>query len=174
MKLQQLLNDLRTGSIFGPVLAILYSIEFQKRGLPHVHILLWLDIEKNEISPEIIDKWISAEIPDPSLDPLGYILIAEHMVHGPCGEKNFSCPCMKKGKCSKFYPKDFENETYFTDIGFTRYRRRDTGIYIRRDKHNLDNRWIVPHNIYLLKRYQAHINVEFVNKSRLLKSYVNM
>ena len=98
MKLQQLLNDLRSGCIFGPVLAILYSIEFQKRGLPHVHILLWLDRENNEITPEIIDKWISAEIPDPSKDPLGYILIAEHMVHGPCGDKNFNCPCMKKRK----------------------------------------------------------------------------
>jgi len=98
MKLQQLLNDLCSGCIFGPVLAILYSIEFQKKGLPHVHILLWLDRENNEITPEIIDKWISAEIPDPSKDPLGYILIAEHMVHGPCGDKNFNCPCMKKRK----------------------------------------------------------------------------
>lgn len=34
----------------------------------------------------------------------------------------------------------------------------------------------MPHNLLLLKRYQAHINVEFVNKSRLLKylcKYVN-
>ena len=29
MKLQQLLNDIRSGSIFGPISAILYTIEFQ-------------------------------------------------------------------------------------------------------------------------------------------------
>jgi len=87
MKLQELLHDIRSGSIFGPIVAILYSIEFQKRGLPHVHILVWLDKNGNEITPEMIDKWISAEIPDPSEDPLGYVLISEHMMHGPCGEK---------------------------------------------------------------------------------------
>jgi len=83
---------------------------------------------------------------------------------------------MKKGRCSKFYPKEFQEETTFTHTGFTVYRRRDTGIYIRRDNHNLDNRWVVPHNLELLKKYQAHINVEYVNKSRLLKylcKYVN-
>lgn len=56
-----------------------------------------------------------------------------------------------------------------TNNGFTQYRRRDTNIYIRRDNHNLDNRWVVPHNLYLLNKYQAHINVEYVNKSKLLK-----
>jgi len=147
MKLQQLLDDICSGTIFGPILAILYSIEFQKRGLPHVHILVWVDKKGNEITAEIIDAWITAEIPDPTTDPLGYILVSEHMLHGPCGEKNLNCPCMKKGRCSKFYPKEFQEETTFTHTGFTVYRRRDTGIYIRRDNHNLDNRWVVPHNL---------------------------
>jgi hypothetical protein len=106
-----------------------------------------------EITPEIIDTWISAEIPDPIQDPLGYVLISEHMMHGPCGELNEKCPCMKKGKCSKYYPKEFHDETNFTDNSFTQYRRRDTKIYIRRDNHNLDNRWVVPHNLLLLKKY---------------------
>jgi len=91
-------------------------------------------------------------------------------------KKNEKSPCMKKGKCSKYYPKQFQDETTFTDNGFTQYRRRDSNIYIRRDNHNLDNRWVVPHNLKLLKKYQAHINVEYVNKSRLLKylcKYVN-
>lgn len=83
---------------------------------------------------------------------------------------------MKKGKCSKYYPKDFTEETTFTDNGFTLYRRRDTNMYIRRENHNLDNRWVVPYNIKLLKKYQAHINIEYVNKSKFLKylyKYVN-
>jgi hypothetical protein len=44
----------------------------------------------------MIDHFISAEIPDPNTDPLGYILIAEHMMHGPCGNKDPHCPCVKK------------------------------------------------------------------------------
>jgi hypothetical protein len=176
MKLKQVLKDIESGLIFGPIVAILYSIEFQKRGLPHVHILVWLNKSTYEITPDIIDKWISAEIPNPMQDPLGYILVSEHMMHGPCGDKNEKCPCMKKGKCSKYYPKEFQDETHFNDSGFTQYRRRDTKIFIRRDNHNLDNKWVVPHNLQLLKKYQAHINVEYVNKSKLLKylcKYVN-
>jgi len=55
MKLQQLLDDIPSAAIFGPMLAILYSIEFQKRGLPHVHILVWLDKRGNEMTIETID-----------------------------------------------------------------------------------------------------------------------
>ena len=68
MKLQQLLDDIRSAAIFGPMLAILYSIEFQKRGLPHVHILVWLDKRGNEMTIETIDTWITAEIPNPTRD----------------------------------------------------------------------------------------------------------
>jgi uncharacterized protein YnzC (UPF0291/DUF896 family) len=78
IKLEQLLQDICLGKIFIPTLALLYSIEFQKRELPHVHILVWIDKNGNKITPKMIDKWISADIPHPSEDPLGYILISEH------------------------------------------------------------------------------------------------
>jgi hypothetical protein len=71
---------------------------------------------------------------------------------------------MKKEDVQSFFPKQFQNETNFTDKGFTQYRRRDTNIYIHRDNSNLDNRWVVPHNLQLLKKYQAHINVEYVKQ----------
>ena len=89
-------------------------------------------------------------------------------------KKQKFCMHEKKGKCSKYYPKEFQEETNFTENGFTLYRRRDTKIYIRRENHNLDNKWVVPHNLFLLKKYQAHINVEFVNKSKLLKYLCNV
>jgi hypothetical protein len=123
IKLQELLEDIYSKKLFGETLAILYSVEFQKRGLPHVHILLWLDKRQYQITPEIVDTWILAEIPDPNKDPLGYVLVVEHMIHGPCGNKNENSPCMKNGRCSKYYPKEFQNETSFTDDGFTQYRR---------------------------------------------------
>jgi hypothetical protein len=33
----------------------------------------------------------------------------------------------------------------------------------------LDTRWIVPHNLELLKKYDAHINTEWCNKSIFIK-----
>jgi len=83
---------------------------------------------------------------------------------------------MKKGKCSKIFPKDYEQETRFDENGFTKYKRRNTDIHVRRNNCNIKNEWVVPYNITLLKKYQAHINVEYVNQSRLLKylcKYVN-
>lgn len=49
------------GRIFGEVRCYMYSVEWQKRGLPHIHILLWLS---RHITPDVIDTLISAEIPE--------------------------------------------------------------------------------------------------------------
>lgn len=59
------MDPLTKGKIFGEVRCyIMYSVEWQERGLTH-HILLWL-IQR--ITPDAIDKVISAEIPDPDND----------------------------------------------------------------------------------------------------------
>ena len=102
--------------------AVLYTVEFQKRGLPHAHILVWFS-EDPKVTTEAIDSFISAEIPDPIVDLLGYSLVSEFMMHGPCGEMNDKCVCMKKGVCSKYFPKDFQTETTIDATGFTLYRR---------------------------------------------------
>jgi hypothetical protein len=64
---------------------------------------------------EHIDSVISAEISDPTVDPLAYALVAEHMVHVPCGKLNPNSPCMKNGRCSKNYPKPFHDQTTIYD-----------------------------------------------------------
>ncbi|KAK1363374.1 hypothetical protein POM88_038935 [Heracleum sosnowskyi] len=43
MKLDQMTNDIKKKSYFGKCVGIMYVVEFQKRGLPHVHMLIWLD-----------------------------------------------------------------------------------------------------------------------------------
>ncbi|GKB69172.1 replication protein A 70 kDa DNA-binding subunit B [Tanacetum coccineum] len=42
IKLDQLIKDFEKKRTFGHVESVLYTIEFQKRGLPHCHIFLWL------------------------------------------------------------------------------------------------------------------------------------
>ncbi|KAL6858850.1 hypothetical protein ACP4OV_017852 [Aristida adscensionis] len=95
MKLEDMLDDIKTGKAFGPVDALLHTVEFQKRGLPHAHIILWVSRDTSQPTPALIDSFISAEIPDPAFDPLAYALVAEHMIHGPCGVGYEGCPCMK-------------------------------------------------------------------------------
>jgi hypothetical protein len=151
------------------MITVLYTVEFQKRGLPHIHCLVWLAAATADVSASIIDGFICAEIPDYDTDRLGYELVSEFMMHGPCGDANKKCPCMKNDKCSKHYPKDFQDETIVDESGFTIYRRRNDGRSIMKNGILLDNRSVVPYNMALLKKYEAHINVEWCNKSNLIK-----
>jgi hypothetical protein len=41
LKIKELFADLKIG-LFGLYQAHVYTIKYQKRGLPHMHILLWL------------------------------------------------------------------------------------------------------------------------------------
>jgi len=150
-------------------MTVLHTVEFQKRGLPHAHIILWTLEDTTNPNPSMIDKFISAEIPDPKEDPLLYVLVAEHMMHGPCGKDNPKCPCMKNGKCSKGYPKKYQEETTIDENGFVVYKRPNNGRFVQKGNVRLDNRWVVPYNPYLLKKFQAHINVEWCNKGIFIK-----
>jgi hypothetical protein len=100
---------------------VLYTVEFQKRGLPHAHIIFWVSIDTSH-QMLLIDFYITVEIPDPATDPLGYALLAEHVVHGPCGYYNQNSPCMKINQCSKHYPKLFNSETVVDMNGFAVYK----------------------------------------------------
>jgi hypothetical protein len=131
--------------------------------------LVWLAAPTAEILASVIDGFICAEIPDYDTDRLAYELVSEFMMHGPCGDANKSCACMKNNKCSKNYPKDFQDETIIDEAGFTIYRRRNDRRHIIKNGIPLDNRSVVPYNMKLLKTYQAHINVEWCNKSNLIK-----
>jgi len=48
--------------------------------------------------------------------------------------------------------------------GHVRYARPRNGITTKKNGINVDNRFVVPHNVDLLVKYQAHINVERVNR----------
>ncbi|XP_022177735.1 uncharacterized protein LOC111038807 [Myzus persicae] len=83
------------------------------------------------------------------------------MIHGPCGRVNPQCPCMVDNCCSKDYPKPYAEETvYVSDGGYPKYRRPDDGQVVLLKNHEVGNEYVVPHNPYLLAKYDAHINVE--------------
>ena len=166
--------------IYGPTRCWMYSVEWQKRGLPHAHILIWLE---EKIRPTQIDNIISAELPDPQEDPELYQIIKKNMIHGPCGAQNSHAPCMKDGKCTKKYPRDLVHDTQTGGDGYPLYRRRkpeDGGhtatIKLNHVYFKVDNRWIVPYSPLLSKAFNAHINVEYCNSVKSIKyicKYVN-
>ncbi|XP_074342032.1 uncharacterized protein LOC141679429 [Apium graveolens] len=166
LKLDQLLDLIKKKNYFGN---FMHVIEFQKRGLPHVHMLIWLSPESRPNSIEKVDRLVSTEIPDKNSDPIAYEAVKNYMMHGPCGKDLYTSPCMVKGKCMRHFPKRFNGNTYFDDCGFPVYRRRNTGRVINKKGINLDNQYVVPYNRDLLLRFQCHINLEICNNSRSLK-----
>ncbi|XP_056685501.1 uncharacterized protein [Spinacia oleracea] len=91
------------------------------------------------------------------------------MMHGPCGSMNERSPCMEDGKCSKHYPRSFQETTTVNDEGYALYTRRNNGHTATKNGQVLDNRFVIPYNIDLVVKFQAHINVEWCNKDRSLK-----
>lgn len=83
----------------------MYVVEYQKRGLPHAHILVWLDAASLNLLHSNIDKFVGAEIPDFKEDPYGYAAVRQFMIRGPCGTGFEKSPCMRDGKCTKHFPK---------------------------------------------------------------------
>nr|KAJ0193121.1 hypothetical protein LSAT_V11C800395800 [Lactuca sativa] len=132
----------------------LYTIEFQKRGLPHCHTLLWVKSSDRIKNVADVDTYITAELPDPITEPDLYETITTCMIHGPCGPLNQKAPCMKDGKCSKHFPKPF----------LLRYVVQHGGICTLQTR-VIDNVYVVP----FCSRFRAHINVEYCGWNMVIK-----
>ena len=186
IKVDSLIDDLTVRCIFGKVKAYLYSIEWQRRGLPHVHILLWM---RNKVNAELVSKMISAEIPDKTEEPRLFEIVTKCLIHGPCkgfDESHLCCQVKsKEGKncCGKGFPKPCRDTLLFGNNGYPLYKRRaigEGGQYIEKCIKgkivHVDNSWVVPYNPYLCLKYDAHINVECSNSIKAIAyvtKYVN-
>ena len=95
LKKDQLMQDIKAGFVLGKVVAHMHVVEFQKRGLPHVHILVILADQDRNITPEMIDSIVVAEIPPEIEEPEDRSdtssgkslreIVLTNMIHGPCG-----------------------------------------------------------------------------------------
>ncbi|XP_076047345.1 uncharacterized protein LOC143028872 [Oratosquilla oratoria] len=186
LKVDALMDDLTKKHIFGRVKAHLYSTEWQKRGLPHVHILLWME---HRVTNDLIEKLISAEIPDKTKEPRLHEIVTTNMIHGPCKgyDESNALGCQGKHgsrqKCGKDFPKVCRDTTFFGNNGYPLYKRRSVGegghSFVKKVKGQavtVDNSWVVPYNPYLCLKYNAHINVECSNSIKCIAyvtKYVN-
>ena len=160
LKKKALMNAILKHDIFGPCDAHVYAIEFQKRGLPHMHLLLFLKTEFKLLSPNVVDDIISAQWPDQEIQPRLFEAVKKFMIHGPCGLLNPHAPCMKDGKCIHGYPKPFQEHTTMDHDGYPHYARPNNGRCYQVRGFMLDNRWVIPFNAFCILWLQCHINIE--------------
>jgi len=83
----------------------MYTIEFQKGGLSHAHILIFLHPSSKDPTPNDIDQIISSEIHHQDDQPKLYNLVNSHMIHGPYENENSAAACMKDGLKIVIYDK---------------------------------------------------------------------
>jgi hypothetical protein len=93
LKRKALLSELLDKSVLGVVAAYTWTIEFQKRGLPHAHILLVMRSADKPRTAADVDRVVTVELPDKD-DPLQselYETVVTSLLHGPCGEIGKPC-----------------------------------------------------------------------------------
>ncbi|CAE1161623.1 unnamed protein product [Acanthosepion pharaonis] len=143
LQLRKLMDLILKGQVFGRAKCHMYTVEWQKRGLPHAHILLWLN---DKVDANKIDDFISAEIPDPALEPLLHEIIKKYDTR-PCGANYEKKVMLVSGHiCAKGYPRKFISNQTATD-DYPLYRRRSPAEGSRTvtvKGHTLDNSWVVP------------------------------
>ena len=91
-KIKGMLDDIKSG-VFGDVQGFFFTIEFQKHGLPHICLLLFLRQWFKIYDAHHVDSIVSAQIPDPVAHPVLYATVTKCMIHGRSEERRVGKEC---------------------------------------------------------------------------------
>ena len=176
-KLRKLENLIMKERIFGEAANLCYSIEWQKRGLPHAHMIITLVSRDKPRTIEDINRLMCAQIPDKETQPLLYELVKQYQIHGPCFKR-----CKRKKdkdgnmRCTKNYPHKYRSNTVFIDKDYPELARpspEDGGNMIPYSekphsgwRRNITNQDIVPYSPLLLLAWDGHHNLEYIRSLR--------
>lgn len=164
IKLKALIKDIMDG-LFGTCLAYGYTIEYQKRGNIHAHMVFTLTPKYSPTTPELIDRLISAEFPDNLENAELYEIIRTTMIH-KCSPHH--CRAKNPEECRYNFPKQFQDHTKIVPYKYAHYKRRFTGNM----SEGFNNRNVASFNAYLSYRYNAHISVDEIANSKGCISYI--
>ena len=146
-------------SHIGPCVYLIRVVEFQKRGLPHAHILV--KYPSACATPSEIDHVISAEVPS---DPTDAHLVTSFMLHKhPAPTESLAKYCQRESAdgtrtCRFHYPFPQQPFTSINDEGRVTYRRRKP-----------EDVMIVPHCLELIRAFRCHINFEAAGPSQIFQ-----
>ena len=149
-------------------------IEYQRRGLPHVHIVIkfedsnsmpryedkndlaeWIDYHITAVYPTTIEDEEPLEDGEVYEQNIDYArIVKHHMIHKCFSESNGGCK-NEKNICSKGFDRNIvADKTTFDEKGFPQYKRP-----------TVKSLSVVPHNRGLLLDWNGHANVEFAGST---------
>jgi hypothetical protein len=103
MKVKALLKGVAKIGWFAKVIGNIWTKEYQKQSLLHIHLLLIFPLEQKVSTIEDIDRLVSTELPLPENAPL-FEMVTKCLLHKPFGQEYPNAPCMVNGVCKKCYP----------------------------------------------------------------------
>uniref|UniRef100_A0AC34RS69 ATP-dependent DNA helicase n=1 Tax=Panagrolaimus sp. JU765 TaxID=591449 RepID=A0AC34RS69_9BILA len=193
-KLEELIKDITERQILGQVLGWFYSVEHQKRGMPHIHMVIITEPPSGGFTPEYVDDYISAEIPDlPHPNDNSDIANQQRRLHEIITSKNLhdcglGAPCNVDGRCTKRFPKPYSQQTLLNGDEYPVYRRRPppppdaqrpfteleqqcmgNEFVLQRSNQVgmvLNNCHVVPYNPFIALKYDTHHNLEFIGEAK--------
>ena len=142
---KKVLLRLIDNGFFGTAVAHIHTIEFQKRGLSHIHLLIFLHPQDCTWDPYHINSMISAQLPNPQLQPLLYAKVTKYILHGPCNADNLQAKCMVNGWCSKHFSKDYRERTNWAEDSYPLHVRPDNGLIFEYNGARFTNQYVVPY-----------------------------
>jgi hypothetical protein len=154
-KLSALMSFIRDHRILGEVKGFIWRIEYQKRGLPHAHILFWTDFDTEDT--EALDSVIDARYPkdSPFIEDKRAVqdrrvLIDTYQQH----EHTDRC-WLVGGGWKAGYPQRVVSKTTVCN-GRTRFARGPDEVNI------------VTHNPTILDRFPGHHCLEVIHSNRAI------
>ena len=132
-------------SFFGTPVAHVYTIEFQKRGLPHIHLFTFLQSQDCTQDFYYINFMISAQLSDPQLQLLLYAKVTKYMLYSPCSADNPQAKCMVNRQCSKCFSKDYRERIDWAEDSYLLYTRPNNGLVFEHNRARFTNQYVVPY-----------------------------
>ena len=154
----------------GEVVDFFWRVEFQQRGLPHVHSLWWVKdapnlqtVDGKRMAPGFIDKHITCRVPKEGEDDELRQLVLRVQRH------SHMSTCHKEGqsRCQFDYPKQSSETTHLkgnADVG-----NKARFYILKRDK---GAEYINPYNPDLLRAWQANMDIQMVGSVYGAAKYV--
>ncbi len=175
LKIKELLIDLKN-HLFRLYAGYIYTIEYQKRGLLYMHLLLFLKRGATFLTPELINKVVCAKLPDLLQDPIGepINIIIWNITYSLCRLDNYpKAPCIGYKTlisllaCQKRFLKAFAAIiVVYKDRYPEYYYQNNSCIFIVCKLGFLDqevvrnNYQVIPYNLYILQKFCSHINIK--------------
>ena len=165
------------GSVLGVVLHFFWKKEYQARGAPHYHVLLWIQdapvIGKSD--PKDVLAWIqeriTCKIPDAALNPELHALVTKYQMH-TCTNYCKRRQKLKSGfitKCRFSFPRDVAEHAVLNPVEECLKSRKKIYLLPRAAQECRVN----VYNPLLLLLWQANMDIQFTAESSLtLAHYV--